>query len=321
MNNISGIYLPFIIDNVFQPERLQPLFIVNHNNHYSELVPEHQSANYRIPIVDSFGKLLNLQFIDDDFATYNMKLCILKKYLCITESEKTLCASWPTEVLDVMKDRLPPYLISNGWTEMDTNIYSACSVLMKFPKCDCAQKENKNCLETCLNRLSFVEYSPKSCSFGESCANMTIQKSKPLKLMVFSTKSNGLGLKTENEIKSDQFIIEYVGDVVTMITYKTRLQTIYADKTDCYGMALGKELVIDSTAGGNISRFMNHSCDPNCTVEQWTVNGLPRMAIFAKRDIQSHEELTFDYRFQSFDDNVPQICNCGAKECRGYLSV
>ena len=50
-------------------------------------------------------------------------------------------------------------------------------------------------------------------------------------------------------------------------------------------------------------RFVNHSCDPNCEMQKWNVNGLQRMAVFAKRDILPSEEITYDYNFSLFDKN------------------
>lgn len=56
--------------------------------------------------------------------------------------------------------------------------------------------------------------------------------------------------------------------------------------------------VIDATKG-SIARFVNHSCEPNCRVEKWKVNNLPRMALFAgDRGIMTGEELTYDYNFE-----------------------
>jgi hypothetical protein len=65
-------------------------------------------------------------------------------------------------------------------------------------------------------------------------------------------------------------------------------------------MVLSGGEVIDATRMGGLARFINHSCEPNCGVEKWEVNGEERCAIFALRDINSGEELTFDYKFQSF---------------------
>lgn len=54
-------------------------------------------------------------------------------------------------------------------------------------------------------------------------------------------------------------------------------------------------------------RFVNHSCEPNCEMQKWSVNGLFRMALFALRDIQPHEELTYDYNFSLFNPAEGQV--------------
>jgi SET domain-containing protein len=57
-------------------------------------------------------------------------------------------------------------------------------------------------------------------------------------------------------------------------------------------------LIIDATRG-SIARFVNHSCEPNCRVEKWIVDGEPRMALFAGDDgIFTGDELTYDYNFE-----------------------
>lgn len=40
---------------------------------------------------------------------------------------------------------------------------------------------------------------------------------------------------------------------------------------------------------------MNHSCDPNCETQKWTVNGEVRVGLFANRDIAIGDELCFNY--------------------------
>ena len=46
---------------------------------------------------------------------------------------------------------------------------------------------------------------------------------------------------------------------------------------------------------GSIYRFINHSCEPNCTVEMWTVNRRIRVGVFSSKHIPLGTELTFDY--------------------------
>ncbi len=63
---------------------------------------------------------------------------------------------------------------------------------------------------------------------------------------------------------------------------------------------------------------MNHSCDPNCETEKWTVNGDTRVGLFAKRDIPAGTELTFNYQFEAHGE-VKKMCLCGAKNCSGWI--
>lgn len=84
-------------------------------------------------------------------------------------------------------------------------------------------------------------------------------------------------------------------------------------------MLFDQNMIIDATRG-SIARFVNHSCDPNCRMEKWTVNGKPRMALFAgDRGIMTGEELTYDYNFDPYSQKNVQACRCGAENCRGIL--
>lgn len=86
-----------------------------------------------------------------------------------------------------------------------------------------------------------------------------------------------------------------------------------------YLMAFDQNMIIDATRG-SITRFVNHSCDPNCRMEKWTVGGKPRMALFAgDRGIMTGEELTYDYNFDPYSQKNIQVCRCGSDNCRGVL--
>uniref|UniRef100_A0A0D3H4Z8 SET domain-containing protein n=1 Tax=Oryza barthii TaxID=65489 RepID=A0A0D3H4Z8_9ORYZ len=78
-------------------------------------------------------------------------------------------------------------------------------------------------------------------------------------------------------------------------------------------------MVIDATNKGNMSRFINHSCEPNTEMQKWTVEGETRVGIFALRDIKTGEELTYDYKFVQF--GADQDCHCGSSNCRKMLGI
>ena len=95
--------------------------------------------------------------------------------------------------------------------------------------------------------------------------------------------------------------MEYVGEVLTRAAFLKRTRK-YADQGNphFYFMSLGAAELIDATLKGNVSRFMNHSCNPNCETQKWVVNGYLRIGIFATRDIPAGTELTFDYKFRRY---------------------
>lgn len=85
------------------------------------------------------------------------------------------------------------------------------------------------------------------------------------------------------------------------------MQTIYTNDTHHYCLHLDGGLVIDGHRMGGDGRFVNHSCQPNCEMQKWSVNGHFRMALFSLRDILPGEELTYDYNFSLFNPSVGQV--------------
>lgn len=68
----------------------------------------------------------------------------------------------------------------------------------------------------------------------------------------------------------------------------------------------------------NDGRFVNHSCQPNCQLEIWKVDGKSCPALFAgARGVGAGEEVTFDYS-DGQAQNVMR-CLCGAANCRGSI--
>ncbi len=90
------------------------------------------------------------------------------------------------------------------------------------------------------------------------------------------------------DIKKDDFIIEYIGKVVCK------------DPMNNYSMQFkGMKLWIDpSEMETATAKFMNHSCIPSCVNKMWGIKGMPRLCFFANEKIKSGEELTFNYGWE-----------------------
>jgi uncharacterized protein len=78
--------------------------------------------------------------------------------------------------------------------------------------------------------------------------------------------------------------------------------------------------MIDAAFGGNLARWINHSCDPNCEA----VEEDGRIYIESIRDIEPGEELAYDYNYILDERHTPKMkkrfpCRCGAPACRGTI--
>lgn len=189
-----------------------------------------------------------------------------------------------------------------------------------IPVCHCFNIMGEtSCGDNCVNRLMSVECLRGHCPCGESCTNQRFQRANHPKVSAFKTQSKGWGLRVDEDLKAGQFIAEYVGEVITTELCETRLKK-HKNEIHFYFLTLDANECIDARKKGNLARFINHSCNPNCQTRKWTVEGELRVGIFALRDIVAGTELTFDYQFERFGPKK-QKCYCGESNCRGYLGA
>ncbi|XP_075721254.1 uncharacterized protein LOC119165735 isoform X3 [Rhipicephalus microplus] len=219
---------------------------------------------------------------------------------------------------------------SIGYEDIEENLYLFERRKTKSKKevrrmiCDCSlTKDEKDrgimgCEEDCLNRLLMIECGSR-CPNGENCSNRRFQKKSYIKVEKFMTEKKGWGLRTLETVSSGTFVMEYVGEVLTPEDFRKRVKQYARDNNQhYYFMALRADEIIDATQKGNVSRFINHSCDPNCETQKWTVNGELRIGFFTRRPLRAGEELTFDYQFQRYGKEA-QRCHCESSNCRGYI--
>ncbi|XP_063433141.1 uncharacterized protein LOC134715130 isoform X2 [Mytilus trossulus] len=189
--------------------------------------------------------------------------------------------------------------------------------------CNCKRPQTDKelgCGDDCLNRLVFTECSPSACPCDDHCANQRIQKHDWAGgLDVFITAGRGCGVRVSGKLTAGQFILEYLGEVVSELEFKRRMTENYSQERHHYCLNLDSGAMIDGYRMGNIGRFVNHSCKPNCEIQKWNVNGVYRMALFALRDIEAGEELCYDYNFHSYNMDSQQDCMCGSENCRGVI--
>jgi SET domain-containing protein len=142
---------------------------------------------------------------------------------------------------------------------------------------------------------------------------------KPL-LEIRSSPIQGLGAFAVRRIRKGTRIIEYVGELITPGEADSRYDDSQAEYPHVLLFSLDKHTVIDAGAGGNESRFINHSCEPNCEA----VVERKRVFIESLRTISEGEELTYDYNLTREEEDDVELekrysCNCGAKTCRGTM--
>ena len=112
-------------------------------------------------------------------------------------------------------------------------------------------------------------------------------------------------------------VVEYIGEYIKEKYANLREKLYERQGYDDYMFRVEDDLIIDATKKGNLARFINHSCDPNCYTRIIQVANTPRVVIYSKRYIKAGEELTYDYKFPIEDEKFKIQCLCGSKNCRG----
>uniref|UniRef100_A0A8C9G196 Histone-lysine N-methyltransferase NSD3 n=1 Tax=Pavo cristatus TaxID=9049 RepID=A0A8C9G196_PAVCR len=195
--------------------------------------------------------------------------------------------------------------------------------LSEIPRCNCKPSDENPCgLESeCLNRMLQYECHPQVCPAGERCQNQCFTKRLYPDAEIIKTDRRGWGLRTKRNIKKGEFVNEYVGELIDEEECRLRIKRAHENSvTNFYMLTVTKDRIIDAGPKGNYSRFMNHSCNPNCETQKWTVNGDIRVGLFALCDIPAGMELTFNYNLDCLGNGRTE-CHCGAENCSGFLGV
>lgn len=217
-------------------------------------------------------------------------------------------------------------------------------------KCSCMLNHEAN-YEKCDNELVATDSTLKVdkliiecnslCSCGIHCSNRLVQFGPRMNLTILNCldsdiqqNSKGFGLFTKDYIPKGSFICEYAGEILSKSEATNRHVFNKTNKLMNYILCINEhtdnnniQTFIDPSQFGNIGRYMNHNCEPNCIMLPIRVdNPIPKLCLFAKNKIEADAELTFDYgskkkeTFEQSSDLENRIkCLCKSKNCRKWL--
>jgi SET domain-containing protein len=123
------------------------------------------------------------------------------------------------------------------------------------------------------------------------------------------SKLHGYGVFADQSINKTTRIIDYAGELIRNTKSAAR-EVRYLKKGCIWVFRVNRAWSRDAAVGGNIARFINHSCTPNCWIE--VDMKTKRIWIRASRLIRKGEELTYDYSTVG-DHTIPCRCRPGCK--------
>ena len=139
----------------------------------------------------------------------------------------------------------------------------------------------------------------------------------PRRIQTRRSGVHGKGVFALTGIAEGETIIEYVGAIISWKEAQRRHPHDPTDPNHTFYFHIDDGRVIDAVVGGNASRWINHSCEPNCEAEE---DGC-RVFIKALADISPGDELFFDYGLVVDERYTAALkkqyeCRCGSASCR-----
>ena len=125
------------------------------------------------------------------------------------------------------------------------------------------------------------------------------------KVILKETKEIGKGLFAKENIEKGEIVAEFDGQIYE------KGKTDWTDELRDHVIQFAINKWRDSNS---IARYINHSCDPNCGVKDL-------FKIVAMRNIDSGEELTWDYEMTEDNDTWRMKCRCNSEICRKEIGA
>jgi SET domain-containing protein len=153
-----------------------------------------------------------------------------------------------------------------------------------------------------------------------SSPSLTKPSASGKRIQVRRSGVHGKGVFALQDLAEGETLIEYVGEVISWDEAQDRHPHDPNDPNHTFYFHVNEDKVIDALHGGNSSRWINHSCDPNCEADEEN----DRIFIKAIRNIKAGEELNYDYGLIIDEPYTKKLkaeypCWCGSANCRGTL--
>ncbi len=138
---------------------------------------------------------------------------------------------------------------------------------------------------------------------------------------------HGRGVFAVTDIPKGEEVIQYRGKILTH-AQANRLYAGDVESGHTFLFTMNEKYLIDGGDGGNVARWFNHSCSPNC--QAWLIEDKQgdklkdRVVIESKRAIRAGEELTYNYGITLEERQTPRLkkiwaCRCGNRNCTGTM--
>ncbi|KAI0035852.1 hypothetical protein K488DRAFT_42400, partial [Vararia minispora EC-137] len=188
------------------------------------------------------------------------------------------------------------------------------------------------------------------CGCLEDCPNKVVQRGRQYPVVIKKTLNKGWGVfAASKKIPKNTYIGIYSGELLNDTESEARGRVYdafgrtYLFDLDFYYVKNQEHpedfepYCVDAYHAGNFTRFLNHSCDPNCILRPVYINEanprIPFLTLWTAKDVREDEELTFSYYGEVDDEDIDQEeteetvrkaavyakCYCGAKKCRKFL--
>ena len=138
---------------------------------------------------------------------------------------------------------------------------------------------------------------------------------------------HGNGVFAVVDIPKGAEVIQYRGELMTHAQIDRKYAKV-PDNGHTFLFTLNDKYVLDANVGGNVARWINHSCRPNCQAvieeDEGGDRRKDRVLIEAIRPIKAGDELTYDYGIDVGERITPKLkqlwaCRCGAPRCIGTM--